>query len=176
MKKGFAHERGVEGETNTWLTPPEMIRDLGPFDLDPCAAVGQPWPTATTQYTVRDDGLSKPWNGYVWMNPPYGPNTGYWLERLAEHGNGIALVFARTETAAFFNHVWGHASAIRFIRGRVSFHRTSGKRMDPAPAPSVLIAYGELATRKLSSSKIDGVFVALPSKCNKNGAGQGKLF
>lgn len=96
---GIAHRtRPNTGESNSWLTPPEIIAALGTFDLDPCACVGQPWSTAETHLYPRDDGLSAPWVGRVWLNPPYGPATARWLQRLARHGDGIALIFARTET------------------------------------------------------------------------------
>lgn len=85
-----------------WLTPPEILRALGTFDLDPCSPTDRPWDTAKIHYTKIDDGLAKPWHGRVWLNPPYGNKTKSWLSRLALHGNGIALVFARTETKSFF--------------------------------------------------------------------------
>lgn len=44
-----------------WLTPPQLLRALGPFNLDPCAPVNRPWDMAARHYTVLDDGLSKPW-------------------------------------------------------------------------------------------------------------------
>jgi hypothetical protein len=57
--------------TDSWITPKWLIDRLGPFDLDPCAC------------------------------SPYGKLATAWLDRLAAHGNGIALVFARTETKMF---------------------------------------------------------------------------
>ena len=89
-----AFERTETGK-DEWLTPPEIIHALGCFDLDPCAPVVRPWPTATRHYTIEDNGLVQPWDGRIWCNPPYGTETGRWLARMAEHGNGIALIFAR---------------------------------------------------------------------------------
>jgi hypothetical protein len=130
-----------------WLTPPSIIEALGPFDIDPCAPLTseRPWPTATEHYTIEDDGLDPalPWIGRVWLNPPYGDATGDWLRRLADHGNGIALIFARTETEAFFETVWERADALVFLRGRLHFHHLNGDRAEQnAGAPSVLVAYG----------------------------------
>lgn len=141
-RKAFSHDRVRTGKEE-WLTPPAIVRAFGPFDLDPCAPVNRPWPTATQHYTEQDDGLAQPWRGRVWLNPPYGPKTGKWLARLAEHGDGIALVFARTETRAFFESVWGRANGVLFIRGRLKFHHVDGAQADAAGAPSCLIAYGE---------------------------------
>ena len=36
MKTGIeSHTRAFRGQTDCWLTPPEVIKALGPFDLDP---------------------------------------------------------------------------------------------------------------------------------------------
>lgn len=56
---------------NEWLTPPCLLRRLGPFDLDPCSPVNRPWDTARHHYTIEDDGLQQPWFGRVFCNPPY---------------------------------------------------------------------------------------------------------
>ena len=113
-----------------WLTPPEILRPLGQFDLDPCAPIMRPWDTAAKHMNVNDDGLSHPWHGRVWCNPPFGREAVKWLNRMAQHGNGIALVPARTETAMFYACVWGVADAVLFIKGRPTFttHRASGPR------------------------------------------------
>lgn len=124
-----------------WLTPPEIITSCGPFDLDPCAPVNRPWPTAKNHFTIKDNGLKQPWVGRVWCNPPYGRKTGEWLAKCAEHGNCIALIFARTETQFFFENVWAQAHALLFIKGRLQFYHVTGKKGNSAGAPSVLIAY-----------------------------------
>lgn len=146
----------------TWLTPPHIVRALGPFDLDPCAAPSpRPWPTAARHLELPEDGLSVPWAGRVWLNPPYGGELGRWLARLAAHGDGIALVFARTETAAFHAHVWPRAHGLLFLRGRLSFCNPDGRVASNAAAPSVLVAYGRSNAARLQQSGLDGAFVAL---------------
>lgn len=139
---GFGFER-TENNKDEWLTPPEIVQSLGEFDLDPCSPINRPWPTAKRHLTVNDDGLAHSWEGRVWCNPPYGNQTGRWMEKLADHGNGIALIFARTETSTFFRSVWPRADAIFFFKGRIAFHHVTGEKAKPAGAPSVLIAYGE---------------------------------
>lgn len=96
------------------------------------------------------------------MNPPYGRKVAFWLRRLAAHGNGIALIYARTDTAMFFESVWNTAPALFFIKGRINFHFPNGTRA-PAKcgAPSVLIAYGENNAIALQQSGIEGAFVRL---------------
>lgn len=126
-----------------WLTPPEIIRVLGPFDLDPCAcSEPRPWPTAALHIARPDDGLHHPWEGRVWLNPPY-HDAARWLARMAAHGNGIALIFARTDTRMFQEFVWNRASGLLFIRNRLSFHAPNGSVgvAGRSTASSVLVAY-----------------------------------
>jgi hypothetical protein len=144
------------------LTPPEIIKALGPFDLDPCASVDQPWRTADVQYTIEDDGLSQEWTGLVWCNPPFGPDAEQWLARLADHGDGIALVPARTETRWFVKTVWDKADAILFLHGRPHFHHPDGTRgRANSGAPICLIAYGRTASHRLYESGFKGSLVGM---------------
>ena len=145
-----------------WLTPPEIVDALGPFDLDPCAPIDRPWDTAVEHFTINDNGLNKDWRGRVWCNPPYGKKSAAWLDRMAEHRNGVALIFARTETVMFFEHVWSGAAALLFIKGRLHFHHVDGSRARAnAGAPSVLVAYGEENAKALINSNIVGAYVPL---------------
>jgi DNA N-6-adenine-methyltransferase (Dam) len=148
-------------QKDEWLTPRHVANALGPFDLDPCASIVRPWEIAAKCYTITDNGLVKPWAGFVFCNPPYGNQTRHWFKRMAEHNNGIALTFARTETRMFFESVWPKASAVFFIKGRLSFCDTTGKAGGSAGAPSVLIAYGEEAATRLRDCKLEGKFIRL---------------
>lgn len=149
--------------TDEWWTPAEILAPLGRFDLDPCAPEADPTRTGCEHYYTRhDDGLSQPWEGRVWLNPPYS-TAGKWVEKLAQHGNGIALVFARTETKWWHDHIWLRASALLFLRGRLSF--ILGDEGRPvghnAAAPSVLIAFGAPNVKALSGCGLNGAFVPL---------------
>jgi hypothetical protein len=164
VKQGIGiggHTLPNRGEYDTWLTPPMIIELLGPFDLDPCAAPSpRPWPTAKKHIELPQNGLTERWEGRVWMNPPYGEKTGLWLEKLADHGNGIALIFARTETLMFREFIWGRASALLFFYGRLSFYFPSGQQAGKnAGGPSVLVAYGENNAARLLASGLGGAFV-----------------
>lgn len=157
---GFGHERStIVGETDEWLTPPDLIEALGPFDLDPCAPVERPWPIAARHYTIEDDGLRQRWDGFVWLNPPYGRETWRWLTKLAKHGNGLALIFARTETRGFFAQAWERADALLFLHGRLAFWNVDGTEGAGATAPSVLLAYGAEAVDRLRNAALDGALV-----------------
>jgi hypothetical protein len=162
MKGVCGHERPNAGLTNDWLTPLPIIEALGRFDLDPCCPAEMPWRTAAEMICRPDCGLSVAWFGRVWLNPPYGPEVGRWMERLADHGNGIAMIFSRTDTAAFHRTVWNRASAILFFKGRLHFHRPSGQRAKlNAGAPSCLVAYGANNLAALQQSGLPGKVVVL---------------
>jgi hypothetical protein len=50
-------------------------------------------------YNKNDDGLKQEWKGRVWLNPPYSrPLIECFVKRMAEHGNGIALLFNRCDS------------------------------------------------------------------------------
>lgn len=141
-----------------YFTPPEILKPLGQFDLDPSSSDKRPWDTAKVHYSAM--GLQKKWHGRVWLNPPYGTQAKYWLKKLSEHGNGIALTYARTETKKmFFKYVWPCATAILFLEGRICFYKSSGKQLGPAGSPSVLIAYGVKNALILKHSKLEGKFL-----------------
>jgi len=163
-RKGIgSHQSGVM-LNDEWLTPPEIISLLGPFDLDPCAPIDRPWPTANKHYTVKDNGLLQNWEGYTWCNPPYGLQAGWWLEKLAMHNNGIALIFARTETAMFVKYVWKQATSLLFLYGRLNFYFVDGSRAPAnSGAPSVLVAYGPKADEmlKFHENNLKGKYIKL---------------
>jgi hypothetical protein len=148
--KGMGSHQATQGATDTWLTPREIVEALGPFDLDPCAAPNpRPWPTAARHITLPENGLVAAWDGLVWLNPPYS-EAGIWLERLAAHGQGIALVFARTETKAWQDTIFPRARSVLFLRRRVRFCAVDGSPGKfTGGAPSALVAFGIEASRRL---------------------------
>lgn len=155
--------RAVRGESQEWLTPQWLIEAVGPFDLDPCSPVDRPWPTAARHYTKDDDGLAQPWAGTVWLNPPYSAlDCRAWLTRLVEHGDGIALVFSRTETRWFRDLIWSAADAVLFLEGRLFFHLPCGtKGKHSAGHGSVLAAYGAKAVDRLLGCGLRGRLIVL---------------
>lgn len=151
-------------KTDTWLTPPEVVKACGPFDLDPCAAPApRPWATAARHYdlTQGEDGLVLPWAGAVWLNPPYS-DPEIWLKILAEHGDGVALTFARTSSTWFGEQVFKKAAGLFFLQPHLHFHHADGKRAKHnGGAPSVLSAYGDNALARLARLELDGHLVIM---------------
>ncbi len=143
------------------VDPPSIIQALGQFDLDPCQPITPPWKTANMGYNKLHDGLKLPWFGRIWMNPPYGKDTFVWMEKLAAHGNGIALIFARTETKGFHREIWQKADGIFFFEGRLNFHYVDGRKGDAANAPSCLVAFGNNNIEAIKNSGLKGKLVIL---------------
>lgn len=165
--KGWTHH-STRADTHDWITPKYILDCLGEFDLDPSTSLSQPWPTAKNGFTVLDDGLNQKWFGRVWMNPPYGITIWKWLKKLSEHGNGIALIFSRTDTRAFHDYVFGTASAVLFLRGRVNFHRPDGTGGEKGSGSgSCLVAYGNENVRVLEKCGLAGQLVYLRGHSNR---------
>jgi len=166
-KQGFTHDN-VDNASVDWYTPPHIFKDTDThgkglnlqFDLDPAAPTGGvPWIPAKKHYDIYADGLTSAWVGRVWLNPPYGKFTSRWLEKMHQHRNGIALVFARTDCNWFHDYVT-KADAILFIKQRVRFVDGLGKTGgNGAGAGSMLIAWGEENVQALARMSARGWFV-----------------
>lgn len=145
-----------------WYTPKEIIDDLGMFDLDPCAPVEPLFPTAKVMYNKLDDGLSKEWFGRVWLNPPYSrPLIELFVNKLSEHGNGIALLFNKCDNKMFHEVIFKNAEAMIFMRNRIRFLKPDGMRGNAPNHGSVLVAFGEENTKILEQSRLEGKFIKL---------------
>jgi hypothetical protein len=106
-------------------------------------------------YTKADNGLLKPWCGLVWMNPPFGGRNGQvpWLRKFMQHGNGIALVAART-SAAWFHDEGTKAETMLFPRGKTKFIRPDGTRGESPGTGIVLLGMGDKANAALRRSRL----------------------
>lgn len=126
---------GMDPENNEFATPGKIWRPLaaavGGFDLDP-ASGAESTPIADERYTRDDDGLSKPWHGEVFLNPPWSTNGDGaakhdWLRKVRverkrpEVRRVVVLLPVDTSTQWFHEHVLA-AEAICFVGpGRISF-------------------------------------------------------
>lgn len=162
---GLGGHQSAAADSIEWYTPRWVFEALGmEFELDPCSPPFRlPWIPARRFYSASEDGLMQPWSGSVWMNPPYGRSVGWWMRRLAAHGDGIALVPGRTDTD------WYHESAPAALvkcelRGRVTFvdrdhrpgHFNSG-------APTILLAYGEVCAEAVRGCGL-GLVLSMPRR------------
>jgi hypothetical protein len=167
IEKLVAVTRGIggytlpnRGATDSWITPKNIIDALGPFDLDPCQCTPQPWVCAENAFGIDQNGLKRVWFARFCLNPPYS-EVWAWVERLADHNRGTALIFARTETEGFVKHVWNRATAIMFIHGRLFFYKPDGSRAKGnSGGPSCLVAYGNDDAQRLKTSGLAGSIVS----------------
>jgi len=128
-------------KTDLWETPQDtfdaLAAEFGPFDLDVCATSENA--KCARYYTRDDDGLTQPWDGVCWMNPPYGREIKAWMRKAYEASqNGatvVCLVPARTDTAWW--HDYAMKGQIRFLRGRLKF----GGAAKCAPFPSAVVVF-----------------------------------
>lgn len=158
MKPGFStcDNKMHQGESNTWFTPKKIIQSLGEFDLDPCTQSKRPFDTAKNhfEFDQGDCGLEKQWFGRVWMNPPYGRDIGKWLDKMLMHGNGVALVFSRTDTRWAQKHM-DYADGVLFVKGRIYFISENLKVETNGGSGSMLLAYGSENVKYLKN--INGI-------------------
>lgn len=143
-----------EKYSDDWYTPPEIPQSLGEFDLDPCAAKERPKLNHALVNWRGVDGLSQEWFGRVWLNPPYSA-VGPWLDKLAKHGNGIALLNSWTEREWMQKGIRA-ADGAMFLRTRVRFIHPSGRR-NHGCCGQVLLAFGADNLRRLAMSGLEGV-------------------
>ena len=144
---------------NDWATPDDLFEkisnDWGPFDLDPCAT----FETARAECFFQKHGLTEPWHGRVFMNPPYSRGEiDKWVEKAYKESERdsvvhvVALLPARTDTQWFHNWLW-LAKEIHFIVGRVRF---VGDKIGSAPFPSMIVVFaGDLGLFS-DNPKFDG--------------------
>ena len=144
----FYTHAGNSSTHQAWETPAELLQALSlvfkRFDLDPCTSrKSRSHVRARVSFTHEDDGLTLPWHGVVFVNPPYGRTLGLWVakaRREVEEGRArtvVALLPARPDTAYWHEHVAGRA-VVYFLRGRLHF--SDGEQA--APFPSALVVYG----------------------------------
>lgn len=113
-------------------------------------------------YNKNDDGLKQEWKGRVWLNPPYSrPLIECFVKRMAEHGNGIALLFNRCDSKMFQDVIFEKATAMKFLRNRIRFFRPDGTRGDSPGCGSILIAFGEDNAEILRTCDIAGKYVRI---------------
>ena len=130
--------------TDNWSTPQDFFDKLNDefhFTLDVCADENNH--KCEHYYTKEIDGLSRPWVGTVWCNPPYGRKIGEWVRRahFSSHIGSATVVMllpARTDTRWFHEYIYNKSNTeIRFIKGRLKF----GGCKNSAPFPSMVVIF-----------------------------------
>lgn len=130
-------------KTDLWATPQDFFDEMDKefsFTLDVCALPENA--KCKVYYSPEVDGLTQPWNGRVWCNPPYGREIGKWVRNayLATASGSaevvVMLLPARTDTRWFHEYIYQKAE-IRFVKGRLKF----GGCLNSAPFPSMVCVF-----------------------------------
>jgi phage N-6-adenine-methyltransferase len=126
--------------TDSWETPPEVFTKYDRrfhFDLDACATLENA--KCARFYTKSDDGLTQPWCGVVWCNPPYGRTIHLWMKKAYDSYRAgatvVCLIPARTDTKWWRD--FATKGEIEFLSGRLKF---SGSKHS-APFPSAIVIF-----------------------------------
>jgi len=119
-------------ENDEVATSPELWRPLsdaiGGFDLDPAAGC-EPTPIADNRYTVEDDGLSSPWFGNVWLNPPFSEKTAWYRRLVSQYNSGNvarAVAIGRDGWSAEWFQRWFARADVLCLLSRRQWYTDSG--------------------------------------------------
>lgn len=148
------------GKSNDWYTPKWIFDALGcEFATDVAAARVRELSHVPASWFIVDHGLTTPWRGFVWMNPPFGGRNalGAWLEKFIAHDNGLALTPDRT-SAPWFRKWAPHALSILFLP-KVRFLRPDGTEGKSPSNGTALWAAGEQAHAALIRASRHGVLM-----------------
>lgn len=126
-------------KTDLWSTPQKFFDELDlkyHFEIDVCALPENA--KCKRFFTPDDDGLSQPWEGVCWCNPPYGRDLFKWVEKACFSSALVVMLLpARVDTAWFHDLVIPYSSEYRFVRGRLKF----GGSQHSAPFPSMVVVF-----------------------------------
>lgn len=130
-----------QSKSHLWETPQALFDELDSefgFTLDVCASPDNA--KCEKFFTAKQNGLIQTWSGACWMNPPYGREIGFWVQKAFESSlqgaTVVALVPARTDTTWWHSFVMPYAE-IRYLRGRLKF----GGHENSAPFPSAVVIF-----------------------------------
>jgi hypothetical protein len=152
------HEQCI-GATDEWYTPRHVFDALGcVFDLDVSSPGQQVTPWIPAGRFITADSLQEDWQGFVWMNPPFGGRNGLvpWLEKFFAHGDGIALVPDRT-SAPWWQRFAPCADAVLYVSPKLKFIGADGKPGTSPAQGTCLFAIGGRAVMALLRAQRHGL-------------------
>jgi hypothetical protein len=136
---------------NVWHTPKKYIdsarKVMGEIDLDPASDnVANDTIGAEKYFSDGEDGLSLPWFGRVWLNPPYGKLTSEFVAKLNIHiekgdiSEAILLINSNTTDTKWFQPLWGHL--LCFTDHRINFYSPDNPNASGSTHGSVFVYFG----------------------------------
>jgi hypothetical protein len=106
---------------------------------------------------ITENSLTAPWQGFLWLNPPFGPRNGLvpWLVKFFEHANGVALVPDRT-SAPWCQQFVPPADLVLFVAPKIKFIDADGKPGISPAQGTCLLAAGEPASARCGTPLTTG--------------------
>lgn len=148
------------GKCDEWYTPKYVFDALGcQFDMDVASPVDRQFTHVPAHKFITHDSLTQPWDGFIWMNPPFGNGDKakmLWMDKFIAHGNGIALTPDRTSTD-WFAQCAKRCDGALFVTGKIKFIMQDGKIGEQPGNGTVLWSMGEMATDALYMGKVRGL-------------------
>jgi hypothetical protein len=143
----MSHKKGSLEKSDEHYTPKWLFDEMGiQFDLDVASPIGGSHVPAHSYYTELDDGLTQPWSGNVWMNPPFSKPSP-WVEKFIDNNNGIALLVV--SKSKWFRDIWAVADAIAPTPYNFKFDRPDGSNKSIS-FQTFLFAFGEVNVQGLN--------------------------
>jgi len=148
----------ASGKSDQWYTPKYIFDAMrNPrFDMDVAAPMLIPAYINARKWLWKDS-LETPWEGFVWMNPPFGKKNSVaeWLDKFFKHGDGVALTADRT-SAPWFREAWKNADLVLFLP-KVRFLRPNGEQGKQPSNGTALWAKGEKGRECLYRARSNGL-------------------
>lgn len=132
------------GKSDEWYTPKYVFDALGcEFDLDAAAPVDRTHCHVPAKRFITENSLYCEWNGFVWLNPPFGGRNKKdpWLDKMYTHGNGLVLTPDRT-SAPWWQRAVKKCDILLFVGYKIKFGRPDGTTGNQPGTGTTLFAYG----------------------------------
>ena len=156
------HEQSV-GASDEWYTPASVFSALGcNFEMDVASPGEHKTPWIPASRFITEFSLLARWEGFIWMNPPFGARNGLvpWLSKFIAHGNGICLVPDRT-SAPWWQSWAPRMEMILFVTPKLKFIDANGRPGDSPAQGTCLGGMGSACRIPLRRAAARGLGVLL---------------
>ncbi len=153
----MSHEK--KGESNEWYTPKYIFDAIDTsFDVDVASPSDRKYCNVPAKQFITESSLNLEWNGFIWINPPFGnqKNKFLWIDKFIKHGNGIILMPDRSSTP-WWQHLSKHTSAALFVKGKIKFIKPDGTRGESPSNGTTLFSIGENGKNALINAEKNGL-------------------
>jgi hypothetical protein len=154
------HGTDTLSDSLEWFTPRIVFQAMEiVFDIDVASPGAEtvPWIPAKRHITKEENGLTTPWEGVVWCNPPYGLRRGmqHWIDKFVSHGNGVIMLPGYTYTRWFHDFV-SEADCILFPLSKLQFINPALPESRNCTLSNCLGAIGETGKTALRNAAASG--------------------